>query len=276
MEIIGSILYGFVSGLTEILPVSAQANQYLMRQLLGVSQKEPIRDMLIHIAVLAAVLFACRSLFLRLRRDQAFQARMRKSRTKAELPRGIYEMRLVRSALPVLVIGLFCSFFLPNLTENRIVFSLLCVVNGIILMVPSHMHQGNKSPKAMTALDGFFLGLAGALSIFPGISRLGSIVSMSILRKADRTSGFSWALMLSIPAMLVWAIVDFISIFTIGVGSIALMTVVGYLISAVFAFAGTYLAITILKILIERTQLSAFAYYSFGIALLSFLLYLIT
>ena len=54
MGIIGSILYGFVSGLTEIMPVSSQANQYLMRQLLGVQQREPIRDMLVHFAVIAA------------------------------------------------------------------------------------------------------------------------------------------------------------------------------------------------------------------------------
>ena len=35
MNLIASIIYGLVSGLTEIFPVSAQANQMVMRQLLG-------------------------------------------------------------------------------------------------------------------------------------------------------------------------------------------------------------------------------------------------
>lgn len=276
MGIIGSILYGFVSGLTEIMPVSSQANQYLMRQLLGVQQREPIRDMLVHFAVIAAIIFACRARILRMRKEQAVAARIRRSRNKSELPQSVYEMRLLRSAVPILVLGLLLCLLLPDLTENRVAFSVLCVLNGVILMVPAHMHQGNKTAKAMTGIDGFFLGFAGALSAFPGISRLGSIVSMAILRKTDKVTGFNWALMLSIPALIVLAILDFIGIFSVGVGSITAMVVLGYFISAAFAFAGTYLAITILKSLIERTQLSGFAYYSFGIALLSFLLYLIT
>ena len=63
MSIIGSIIYGIVSGLTEILPVSSQANQMVMRQIFGVSHKEPIRDLLVHIAILAALLLACRGMF---------------------------------------------------------------------------------------------------------------------------------------------------------------------------------------------------------------------
>ena len=276
MGIIGSILYGFISGLTEIVPVSSQANQYLMRQLLGVQQKEPVRDMLVHIAVLAALIVACRALLIRIRKDQAVLARMRRGRNKAALPKGVYEMRILRSATPILVIGLLASLLLPDITQNRVWFSVLCLLNGVILMVPSHMHQGNKAAKAMTGADGFLLGFAGALSAFPGVSRLGCIVSMSILRKTDKVSGFNWALMLSIPALIVWILLDFVGIFTIGVGSVSFAVVVGYLLSAASAFIGTYLATILMKILIERTQLSGFAYYSFGIALLSFLLYLIT
>ena len=54
MDLLESLIYGFVSGLAEIFPVSAQANQMVMRQLFGVAQKEPIRDFFVHIAILAA------------------------------------------------------------------------------------------------------------------------------------------------------------------------------------------------------------------------------
>ncbi len=276
MELLGSIIYGFISGLTEIVPVSSHANQHLLRQLLGVQNREPVRDMLVHIAALAALLFACRSLILRIRRDMSFAARVRRGKNGGNIPGGVYEMRLLRSAAAVLAIGLLAGIFLPDFTQSSLLFAAFCMINGVILMVPSHMHQGNKTAKVMTGVDGMLIGLAGALSVFTGISRVGSMVSMSILCKTDKTSGFSWALLLSIPALAVLCLVDFVGIFTVGVGAMTLATVVGYLLSAAAAFAGTYVGVTLMKIIVERMQLAGFAYYSFGIALLSFLIYLIT
>jgi len=47
-----SIVYGFISGLTELIPVSPQGHQALMLRLFGVSVREPVRDMFVHIAIL--------------------------------------------------------------------------------------------------------------------------------------------------------------------------------------------------------------------------------
>ena len=58
MNFFECIIYGVVSGLTEIFPVSSQANQMVMRHLFGVPQKEPIRDLLVHIAIVLAIIAA--------------------------------------------------------------------------------------------------------------------------------------------------------------------------------------------------------------------------
>lgn len=79
MGLFASIIYGIVSGLTEIFPVSSQANQMVMRQLFGVSQKEPIRDLLVHIAVLLGLYLACRGMFAKIRREQVLAHRMRRN-----------------------------------------------------------------------------------------------------------------------------------------------------------------------------------------------------
>ena len=76
-----SLLYGLISGLTEIFPVSAQAHQALVMQLFGRSQREPLRDLFVHIALIAALLTAARSLFQKVRGVRGISAHAGSSHT---------------------------------------------------------------------------------------------------------------------------------------------------------------------------------------------------
>ena len=114
MSLIASIIYGIVSGLTEIFPVSSQANQMVMRQLFGVAQKEPIRDMMVHIAALAAIFLACRGMFAKIRREQVLAHRMRRNPSQVRALKGVYDMRLVRTAAPIMIIGMLLNLFFNN------------------------------------------------------------------------------------------------------------------------------------------------------------------
>lgn len=275
MSLIASIIYGIVSGLTEIFPVSSQANQMVMRQLFGVAQKEPIRDMMVHIAALAAIFLACRGMFAKIRREQVLAHRMRRNPSQVRALKGVYDMRLVRTAAPIMIIGMLLNLFFNNFYHNRPLFSLVLLINGAITLIPTYMHQGNRDARTMTSLDGMLIGLAAALSAVPGISRNGAIMSMALLREADKQNGVIWALILSVPAIVVLIVLDFIAMFTIGIGSITLLSFAGYLLSMLFAFIGAYLGVSIIRMLISRSDYSGFAYYDFGLALFAFALYLI-
>lgn len=275
MSLFASIIYGIVSGLTEIFPVSSQANQMVMRQLFGVAQKEPIRDLLVHIAILAAIFVACRGMFTKIRREQVLAYRMRRNPSQVHALKGVYDMRLVRSAIPIMVIGMFFNLFFSNFYSKRPMFSLVLLVNAALTLVPTYMHQGNKDARSMSGLDGMLIGLAAGLSAIPGISRNGAIMFMTLIREADKHNGVNWSLMLSVPAMVMLILLDFISMFTVGIGAITLATVGGYLLSTLFAFIGAYLGVSAIRMLITHSDYSGFAYYDFGLALLSFVLYLI-
>ena len=275
MSLIESILYGFVSGMAEIFPVSSQANQMVMRQLFGVAQKEPIRDLLVHIAALLAILAACRGMFVRIRREQVLAHRMRRNPSQVHALKGIYDMRLVRTAAPIMLIGLFANLFFSQFYQNRTLFSLVLLMNGAFTLIPTYMHMGNKDARSMTGGDGMLIGLVAALSAVPGFSRNGAIMSVALFRGAQKENGFTWAMLLSVPALAVWILLDLISIFTVGAGSLSLVAVGGYVISMLFSFAGAYLAVHTVRVLIRQSDFSGFAFYDFGLALLSFVLYLI-
>ena len=275
MNLIESVLYGIVSGLAEIFPVSAQANQMVLRQLFGVAQKEPIRDLLIHIAVFAAILLSCRGMFAKIRREQVIAHRLRRNPSQVRTLKGVYDMRLVRTAAPIMLIGMLGGLFFKDFYQNRPIFSLVLLINGALILIPTYMHQGNRDARTMTNFDGMLVGFAAAFSAIPGISRNGAIMFMALIREADKNNGVIWALILSVPAMVMLALLDIIAMFTVGIGSITLMVLVGYLLSMVFAFIGAYFGVIFIRMLITRSDYSVFAYYDFGLALLSFVLYLI-
>lgn len=275
MSLFNSFIYGLVSGMAEIFPVSSQANQMIMRQLFGVTQKEPIRDLLVHICVLIALLWACRGMFVKIRREQIMAHRMRRHPSQIRTLKGVYDMRLVKTAMPIMIVGMLLGLLLPDFYQARIWFCLMLLVNSALNLVPVYMHHGNKDARVMTNLEGVFVGFAAALSAIPGISRNGAIMFIALIREADKQNGLNWALILTVPAVLVLILIDFISMFTVGVGTISLMTVLGYLISSVAAFAGTYLAVKLIRVIVKNADYTGFAYYDFGLALFSFALYLI-
>ena len=275
MNLIESILYGIVSGLTEIFPVSSQANQMVMRHLFGVSEKEPIRDLLVHIAILAAVFLACRGMFVKIRREQILAYRMRRNPGQVRALKGVYDMRLIRTAAPVMLIGMFANLLFTNFYDRRPIFALVLLLNGALTLIPTYMHQGNRDARTMTSFDGFLVGLAAALSAIPGISRNGMIMFVTLIREADKQNGVTWALLLTVPAMVMLILLDFIAMFTVGIGAVTFSAFLGYLISMLTAFIGAYIGVNSIRMLISRSDYSGFAYYDFGLALLSMILYLI-
>ena len=275
MSFIESVLYGIVSGLTEVFPVSSQANQMVMRHLFGVSEKEPIRDLLVHIAILAAIFLACRGMFVKIRREQILAHRMRRSPSQVRSLKSVYDMRLVRTAAPVMMLGMFANLLFADFYDKRTLFAFVLLINGALTLIPAYMHHGNRDARSMTSFDGMLIGVAAALSAIPGISRNGLIMFVTLIREADKQNGVTWALLLAVPAMVMLILLDFISIFTVGIGAISLSVFLGYLISMLTAFIGAFIGVNTIRMLISRSDYSGFAYYDFGLALLSVILYLI-
>ena len=95
------------------------------------------------------------------------------------------------------------------------------------------------------------------------------------MRGADRGYTIQFALLLSIPALIVMLIYDVIAIFS-GIEAISFLTVLIYLLSMVAAYFGGKLAISTVRSLAVRNGFAGFAYYCWGMALICIILYLTT
>lgn len=272
MNWLQSILYGFVSGLSEFLPISSKAHQQILLHLFGVDVPNPVRDFVVHIALLLALVSACRTMFEQVRRDYRIQQRV--NGRSARQSRVALDMKLVKVAAAPMLIGMVVLTYLIGRNSNLITISVFLLVNGVILYAPDRMLQANKDVRAMSGLDSILIGLSGAVSAFCGISRTGAMVSTSVARGADRQNALNWALLLCFPALIFLSAVDLIGIFTVQTDISFWSGFLSYVLSGLTAYIGGYLSVLMLKYFIVNNSISGFCYYSWGAALFTFIIYL--
>lgn len=275
MSILKSLLYGLVSGITEFLPVSSHAHQGILRYLFGVDGKIPLQEFIVHIGVLAAIYVCSREMISRLLMEQkTINARRRKLRSLDK--KSIYELRLLKTATVPMLLIMLLHIATAKLEDNLPVITVFLIVNAVILFIADHSSHGNRDARTMSGLDGIVMGIGGALSVLPGISRTGVIASYTTVRGADSLNVANWSVLLSVPAMLLALGFDFVGIVSAGFTGISFTAFIGYILAGVAAFCGSYGGITLFKMMLNHSGFSGFAYYSLGASLFSFILFLIT
>ena len=273
MSVIESIIYGLISGIAEFFPVSSQAHQILLRYMFGAESRNFLQEFLVHIGVLLAILLAYRDLLSQMRREQKNLQYRKKRKSDSVL---YYDIRLLKTTtIPLLI--LICLFSVLLKRQNGLLSTAaFLVVNAIILLLAAHSQHGNRDARTMSGLDGIVFGILGSLSVFPGISRIGIVSCYSTLRGADSKNTMNWAILLSIPAIVLYCVFDLVGVFRVGIDIVSFTALVGYVLSGIAAFCGGYFSISVLLTLLNHIGFSHFAYYSFGVSLFSFILYLIT
>lgn len=273
-NILEALLYGFISGLTEILPISSIAHQALLVEIFNADANVNFLNFMIHAGVFLALWITCGKQLHRAYTDyQKQRTSRRRTRRQFDL-QSIMDFQLIKSIL----IPLILSFILYAITKTFINplywVSIFFLVNGIIMHIPMYIAHGNKDSRGMSRLDGTLIGIGSILSAFPGISRTGTIVSFSLCRGAAPAQALRWSLFLSIPAVAVLMGYDVFAMFSLGMGGIGLPEIIQSLFSAGASFLGTIIAVSIMRILTANANYLNFAYYSYGAALFSFILWL--
>lgn len=270
-----SIFYAFISGVTEFLPVSSHAHRSILRHLFSVDVNTTVLDFLIHFSVLLAVIFFCQGQIALIRRTQKLLSMPARRRTRTPGREAAASYKLVRSAvLPVLIFTVFYQIAY-KVADQLHIMALCLLVNGIVLYITGLVRTGNKGASHMSRVDGPLIGFISGLGIIPGFSRIGLGMSICHMRGASGSDTLDWALLLSIPALAGLCIVDLILMFTAGIGSFTFMMLLQYIVSAFAAYGGAYLAISLARYLAAKVGFTWFAFYCWGAALFSFILFMI-
>lgn len=273
LNIIQSLIMGFVSGLTQMLPVSAEAHRSLLRLFFGVEQEGPVFLLLSHIAALTVVILCCRRDINRLRRaSRLLRVPARRRRQQPDFE-SVSTIRHLRTAVPVVILGLLFSVFTAPLGGYLLFLSAAMLVGGVLLWLPNVVRSGNKDSRNMSRLDGFLMALGGALSLIPGISCLGAAYSAGVARGVERKYALRFSWLLLIAALGVRIVLDLLSV----IGGGAALSTYAVLIAvcgAVSTAFGSWCGIRLCQSMVKARGLSGFAYYCWGFSLLCFVLFL--
>ena len=274
MSFLQSIIMGVVSGFCELLPISAEAHRSVSRTLMGISSEEPVFRLIIHVAVLAALFWCCRNEIKKLRKTKALlRIPKRRRKHQPDMP-TVYTLRLLRTAFVLLLFGRIFTRNLDFVADQLQILAFSLLGNGILLLIPSLVRNGNKDSRNMPRLDGILMGLGAGLSVIPGFSQLGATVSIGISRGVDRKFALSFAYLLLIRGMIIHIIFDLLAI---AAGSAVAFSAIGLASAAaggIACFFGCIMGYRLMNSLSFSTNFSGFSYYCFGAGLFCFVLFL--
>lgn len=271
MNWLESMIYGLISGLTAFLPISTSAHQALLLKLFGESRPDPLLDLLVHLALIFSVLSAGRNMIDQLRRQYPRQHSYHSGRN---IHNGSMELRFLKNSLFPLVIVFLVLSYSFQLQCDLLTIAIFLLINGIILFLQSRLIQGNKDERSISFLDSILAGFSGALSILPGISHIGVMLTVFTARGIDRQKAANWAILLSVPVLALAACKDILNMIS-GNGNIYFPgNIFGYVLAIIGAYFAGYFGVMLLKSLPAGKNYQGFAYYSWGTSLFSFILYL--
>ena len=270
-----AIILGLVQGVAEFLPISSSGHLAILQNFLhlGSADEHLLFDVLLHLGTLAAVILAFWRDVSGLVREGLCMVHLKKLR------RGQKPDRLKRRTIWFIILGtlpLFAVIFIKDAVEslysNTFFIGFALLLTGGLLFAADRMGHGNKNEKNATLGDILLVGLAQALAVTPGLSRSGTTISVGMLRGFDRSFAVRFSFLLSIPAVLGANILTLVDAVQAGINASLLPM---YLAGVAAAFVSGYMALYLLRMMVQRGRFGGFAYYCWGAGLVKLILSLV-
>jgi undecaprenyl-diphosphatase len=258
MTILQAIILGIIQGLTEFLPVSSSAHLVLIPYLLSweiPAQEAFIFNVLVQVASLVAVIaYFWTDLITIL---HAWLTGLIKRKPFAD-PQARLGWLLILATIPAGLGGLLVKDLVEQAFASPIATASFLFVTAGILTATEYFSRQQREMEKINWKDALWIGMAQAVSIFPGISRSGATISGGMARGFKRLASARFAFLMSIPIMLAAGLLASLDMVKMsGVTSMLPVFIPGLLASAIVS----YFAIRwLLKFLTQRS-LYIFAIY---------------
>ena len=276
MTYFSAVFLGLIQGIAEFLPISSSGHLAFFQEVVAIfdtGDESIFFDVLLHLGTLAAVFVAYWAEIKALVLEFFTMIGVRK------LPKGQKPDRLSRRMILFIILGTLPLFlilpvkdYVEGLYQNPIFIGCAFLGTGLILFLSDRLSRGSKTIKNASLVDVLLVGCGQALATVPGISRSGTTISVGLARGFSREFAVKLSFLLSIPAVLGANILSLIDAVKEGIDW-TLMPV--YLAGVAVAAVSGYLAIRLLKYISQKGSFGGFAYYCWGIGLVTLILSLV-
>ncbi len=269
---LNSMLMGIVSGVTSVLPVSVEAHQRLLLKFMGLREIPVLTALAIHLGIAAALYFSCQNHILKMTRASRLARIPKKKRKRPLDTRSLMDLSLLKTMLLPSILALFLYEKVTGMVTNFIVMAAFLFVNGLFLYIPQFLPSSNKDCRSLSRVEGLLMGLGGGLFVVPGLSGMGAALSAASVSGVDRKYGLNMIFLMNLGITAGRIVLDVWNLVSGSASLISFWVLVFCLVAAFCSFVATYVCVKFMRHLAGETGFAGFAYYSWGLALFTFIL----
>ena len=267
-----SLLLGITTGLTEVLPVSAQAHNRILFKFMGRGNPSALIMLFMHLGVLAALYISCQPHILKMIRAKNMSRIPKKKRKRPLDTRSLMDLKLLYTMLLPVVLMVLVYRRVESVSSNTIIMATMLFLNGLILYIPQFLPSSNKDCRTLSRVEGLLMGIGGSVFAVPGLSGIGTALSVASVTGVERKYGLNMILLMNMGILAGKTVYDFLDLISAGVSNLSVLVIVYCILAALASFVAAYFAVKLLRALAEGKGFDFFAYYSWGMALFTFIL----
>ena len=243
-----TLILSIIQGISEFIPVSSSAHLIIISRLSDFNVSNLQLDISLHLgSLLAIILFFRKELINIINNKNIF-------------------LLIILGSIPLVVVGyIFYSTNLIDQFRNLKVVAWTTLIFGILLYFSDKFELKNKISSELNIKSIIIIGLFQILSIIPGVSRSGIVITASRFLKFDRVESSKIAFYLSIPALAGASVLGFKDVIDDQINFDAI-----FFFSTSASFLFSYFTIKYFLIYVKMFSLSFFVIYRIVLSIILF------
>lgn len=280
LELLKSVIFGIIEGITEWLPISSTGHLILAEQFIKFKEVSPEFWNMFQVVIQFGAILAVVVIYIK----QIWP--FTKDKEKAIKRTGILSIfnkkimnlwgKILVACIPAAVIGLLFDEVFEELFYNPVCIAIALIVFGIAFIVIENWNKKRKgklkeTDNDITYKDAIIIGIFQLLAaIFPGTSRSGATIIGGLLIGLSRPNAAEFTFYLAIPTMLGASLLKLVKFGLVFTGIEIAVLLVGMLVSFLVSIA----VIKFLMSYIKKHDFKVFGYYRIilGIIVLAYFL----
>ena len=199
VEILKSIIYGIVEGITEWLPISSTGHLILIQDFIKYKNENPAFMEMFNVVIQLGAILAVVVIYF----DKLNPFKPGKTARQIQLTWQLWA-KVVVAALPAAIIGLFLDDWFEAHFYNLVSVAIMLIIYGVAFIYLEKREQVEPTVTELSRLPyqtALYIGLFQVLSLFPGTSRSGATIVGGLLNGVSRPVVTEFTFYLGIPIM---------------------------------------------------------------------------
>lgn len=199
VEILKSIIYGIVEGITEWLPISSTGHLILIQDFIKYKNENPAFMEMFNVVIQLGAILAVVVIYF----DKLNPFKPGKTARQIQLTWQLWA-KVVVAALPAAIIGFFLDDWFEAHFYNLVSVAIMLIIYGVAFIYLEKREQVEPTVTELSRLPyqtALYIGLFQVLSLFPGTSRSGATIVGGLLNGVSRSVVTEFTFYLGIPIM---------------------------------------------------------------------------